>query len=56
MGGRVRAESPISESGGTRMVVELRPWTGIVTVPLHVSVQPGAGPTSPQRPPTYPSL
>jgi two-component system sensor histidine kinase BaeS len=28
MGGRVRAESPIGTGGGTRMVVELRPWTG----------------------------
>jgi two-component system sensor histidine kinase BaeS len=27
MGGRVRAESPIGAGGGTRMVVELRPWT-----------------------------
>ena len=26
MGGQVRAESPISPAGGTRMVVELRPW------------------------------
>lgn len=28
MGGAVRAESPVGPSGGTRMVVSLRPWRG----------------------------
>jgi two-component system sensor histidine kinase KdpD len=28
MGGRVRAESPTGTGGGTRMVVELRRWSG----------------------------
>jgi len=31
MGGQVRAESPIAAGGGTRMVVELRPWAAAMT-------------------------
>ena len=32
MGGRVRAESPLTQEGGSRFIVTLRPWTGASTL------------------------
>jgi signal transduction histidine kinase len=34
MGGQVRAESPVADGVGTRMVVALRSWAGVPTAPL----------------------
>jgi signal transduction histidine kinase len=45
MGGHVRAESPIADGGGTRMVVALRAWSTASGGPLDSGSQPLGGVT-----------